>query len=226
MIVPVAAAINPVPLRADPRRATVRPQDGAGDDEAGAPPMDRVSISSEASRPEGEGPRSSLKADGLDQSEQREVQRLQQSDSEVRAHEAAHQAAAGALGGGASFTYQSGPDGKQYAVGGEVPIRVTPGRTPEETIENARQVRAAALAPANPSAQDLAVATSAAQMEAAARAQQARQAAEAYRRVTATTGAGARQHPPGCSCGAEPLATGGRQEEPGARPATSPGLVE
>ncbi len=226
MIVPVAAVLDPVSLRADPRRATVWPPGGAGDDEAGALPLDRVSISSEASQPEGPGPRSPLKADRLDQSEQQEVKLLQQSDSEVRAHEAAHQAAAGALGGGASFTYQAGPDGRQYAVGGEVPIRVAPGRTPEETIENARQVRAAALAPADPSAQDLAVATSAAQMEAAARAQQARQAADAYRRVTATTGAAAHQHRPGCSCGAEPLATGGRQEEPGARPATSPGLVE
>jgi hypothetical protein len=216
MIVPVAAVLDPVSLRTDPRHATVRPPGGAGDDEAGALPPDRVSISSEASQPEGAGPRSPLKANGLDQSERQEVQRLQRSDSEVHAHEAAHQAAAGALGGGASFTYQAGPDGRQYAVGGEVPIRVAPGRTPEETIENARQVRAAALAPADPSAQDLAVATSAAQMEAAARTQQARQAADAYRRVTGTSGAAARQHPAGCSCGAEPLATGQRQEEPGA----------
>ncbi len=226
MIVPVAAVLDPVPLRADPRSSTVRPQDGAGDHEAWALPPDRVSISSEASQPESAGPTRPFKANGLDQSEQQEVQRLQQRDSEVHAHEAAHQAAAGALGGGASFTYQSGPDGRRYAVGGEVPVRVAPGRTPEETIENARQVRAAALAPADPSAQDLAVATSAAQMEAVARAQMARQAADAYRRVTATTGAGARPHPPGCSCGAEPLATGRRQEEPGARSATSPGLVE
>ncbi len=187
MIVPVAAILDPISLRADPRRARLRPP--GGDDEAGALFPDRVSISSEASQPEGVGPRSPLKANDLDQSERQEVQRLQKSDSEVRAHEAAHQAAAGALGGGASFTYQSGPDGRPYAVGGEVPIRVAPGRTPEETIENARQVRAAALAPADPSAQDLAVAASAAQMEAAARAQQARQAADAYRRVTGTSGA-------------------------------------
>ena len=87
----------------------------------------------------------------------------------MRAHEAAHQAAAGGLGGAASFTYATGPDGRRYAVGGEVPVSLRSGHTPQETIANAQAVRSAALAPADPSAQDLAVAAQATQMEAEAR---------------------------------------------------------
>ena len=97
--------------------------------------------------------------------EKREVNELQARDTEVRAHEAAHQAAGGGLAGGASFSYQRGPDGKMYAIGGEVPISFKEGRTPEETIANARQVKAAAMAPANPSPQDYAVANTATMME-------------------------------------------------------------
>jgi hypothetical protein len=96
---------------------------------------------------------------------------LRHRDAEVRAHEAAHAAAAGALGGGASFEYATGPDGRSYAVGGEVPVEMAAGHTPEETIRNAAQLRAAALAPAQPSAQDRAVAAEASAMEAAARAE-------------------------------------------------------
>jgi hypothetical protein len=97
------------------------------------------------------------------------VSKLSARDTAVRAHEAAHQAAAGGLGGAASFSYETGPDGKRYAVGGEVPVSLRPGRTPQETIANAQTVRSAALAPADPSAQDLAVAAQASQMEAQAR---------------------------------------------------------
>jgi hypothetical protein len=75
------------------------------------------------------------------------------------------------LGGAVSFTYETGPDGKSYAVGGEVPVDMSSGRTPEETLAKAEQIRAAALAPADPSPQDLSVAAEASQMEAAAREQ-------------------------------------------------------
>jgi hypothetical protein len=68
--------------------------------------------------------------------------------------------------------------------GGEVSVRLATGRTPEETIANARRVRAAALAPSDPSPQDLAVAARSSAMEAAARAQQARRAAAAYGRAS------------------------------------------
>lgn len=45
--------------------------------------------------------------------------------------------------------------------GGEVPISFKEGSTPQETIANAREVVAAAMAPANLSPQDYAVASSA-----------------------------------------------------------------
>ena len=101
----------------------------------------------------------------LSPEEKQLIAKLQSRDLEVRAHEAAHQAAGGGLAGGASFEYQRGPDGKMYAVGGEVPIAFKEGSTPEETIANARQIKAAAMAPANPSPQDYAVASSATMME-------------------------------------------------------------
>ncbi len=100
------------------------------------------------------------------------VRSLQARDQQVHAHEAAHLAASGGLAtSGASYTYQRGPDGVSYAIGGEVSIDVSRGRSPEETIARAALVRAAALAPADPSGQDLAVAAAASQMEQQARAE-------------------------------------------------------
>ncbi len=101
-----------------------------------------------------------------------QMQALKGRDREVRAHEAAHMAAAGGLArGGASFSYETGPDNRRYAVGGEVSIDTSPGKTPEETLQKAQTIRAAAQAPAKPSQQDLAVAASAGQMAAEARAE-------------------------------------------------------
>ncbi len=106
----------------------------------------------------------------LSEDEQRAVERLQQRDREVRAHEAAHKAAAGRHArGGASFEYEVGPDGKRYAVGGEVQIDTSKvSGDPQATIEKARIIQRAATAPAEPSAQDRRVALEAAAMEAAA----------------------------------------------------------
>ena len=101
----------------------------------------------------------------LSPEEKQLVAKLQARDAEVRAHEAAHQATGGGLAGGASFEYKKGPDGKMYAVGGEVPIAFKEGLSPKETIANARQIKAAAMAPANPSPQDYSVASSATMME-------------------------------------------------------------
>lgn len=107
---------------------------------------------------------------GLTDEERRTVAELQKRDREVRAHEMAHLAAgAGVTRGGASYSYQRGPDGRLYAVGGEVGIDTSRGRSPEETIDRARQIRAAALAPAQPSSQDMKVAAAASQMEMQAR---------------------------------------------------------
>ncbi len=100
-----------------------------------------------------------------------QVRELQSIDRNVKAHEAAHQAAGGGLAGAASFSYTRGPDNQMYATAGEVPIRMQKGRTPEETIANARQVVAAAMAPADPSPQDYRVAANALKMEFEARAE-------------------------------------------------------
>lgn len=65
-------------------------------------------------------------------------------DREVRAHEQAHMAAAGAYSRG-------GPDNRQYAVGGEVQIDTSAvSGDPEATIRKAQTVRRAANAPATP----------------------------------------------------------------------------
>ena len=96
-----------------------------------------------------------------------ELTKLRKQDQEVRNHEQAHLAAAGGIAnGGATFSFQRGPDGKQYAVGGEVSIDTSPvSGNPEATIQKAKQIRAAALAPSNPSAQDRAVAATATALE-------------------------------------------------------------
>ncbi len=105
-------------------------------------------------------------ANRLTPKEQDQVRKLAARDSQVRAHEAAHLAAAGSLAsGGASFSFQKGPDGKFYAIGGEVQIDTSPGSNPQETQSKSRQIRAAALAPADPSPQDLKVAAAASTME-------------------------------------------------------------
>ncbi|HED0619267.1 TPA: hypothetical protein R4K79_001381 [Campylobacter jejuni] len=110
----------------------------------------------------------------LSQKEVAQVRELQSIDRNVKAHEAAHQAAGGGLAGAASFTYTRGPDNhdnQMYATAGEVPISMQKGNTPEETIANARQIAAAAMAPADPSPQDYKVAANAAKMEFEARAE-------------------------------------------------------
>jgi len=106
----------------------------------------------------------------LTEEEQQQVNELRQRDAEVKSHEAAHLGAAGGLArGGASYEYQKGPDGNNYAVGGEVSIDSSPVKgDPKATISKAQQIRSAALAPANPSSQDHKVAAKASQMEAEA----------------------------------------------------------
>ncbi len=117
---------------------------------------------------------SSRRAD-LTETEQRRVAELAARDREVRTHEQAHVAAAGNLfRGGPFYNYTKGPDGRNYATSGHVNIDTGPGATPEETIERAARVRRAALAPAEPSGADRAVAAQAARLEAEARAELAK----------------------------------------------------
>jgi len=109
----------------------------------------------------------------------REIADLKARDQRVRAHEAAHLTAAGGLArGGASYTYERGPDGVAYAVGGEVSIDTSPvPGNPAATLAKAHQIQAAAMAPADPSPQDRSVAAAASAM--AAQAQREVQRAQA-----------------------------------------------
>lgn len=111
-------------------------------------------------------------ATGQTPAEARQIAELRRVDQRVRAHEFAHlSAGSGVVAGGARYQYTVGPDGRRYAVAGEVPIDGSPGRTPEETLIKAQTIRRAALAPVDPSTTDRRVAAQAAAMEAEARAE-------------------------------------------------------
>lgn len=118
----------------------------------------------------------------LSKEAQKQVEQLKARDQEVRTHEQAHVAAAGPyFRGGPNYSYQRGPDGNRYAVGGSVQIDSSPvAGDPEATIAKAQVVRRAALAPAEPSNTDRKVAAAASQME-----------AEAQRELAAERGVGA-----------------------------------
>lgn len=107
------------------------------------------------------------------------IRQLESRDREVRAHEQAHKSVGGQYTGAISYTYQRGPDGVNYAIGGEVSISVSPVQgDPQATIEKADTVRRAALAPAEPSAQDRSVAAQATQLKAEALSELNQQQAE------------------------------------------------
>lgn len=98
----------------------------------------------------------------LSPEQRRQLAELRTRDREVRAHEAAHQAVAGRFAGPVKFDFQRGPDGQLYATGGQVQVDTSPVPGDlEATIDKMETIRAAALAPGNPSAQDQAVAAQA-----------------------------------------------------------------
>ena len=100
-------------------------------------------------------------AERLSEDEKREVANLKARDREVRAHEQAHMAAGGPYAGAASYDTVRGPDGRQYAVGGEVQIDTSPAGDPRQTIAKMDVIIRAAMAPADPSPQDRQVAQAA-----------------------------------------------------------------
>lgn len=129
-------------------------------------PRDQVSLSAEGKQASKESNNQELSEE-----EQKQVQELKDRDREVRVHEQAHAAVGGQYAGAPSYEYETGPDNKRYAVGGEVSIDVSEEEKPEDTVQKMQVVRAAALAPAEPSTQDLKVAAEASQKENKARAQ-------------------------------------------------------
>lgn len=119
-----------------------------------------------------------------EQKEQQALTQLKQRDAEVRAHEQAHASVGGQYAGSPSYEYERGSDGNNYAVAGEVPIDVAAiPNDPQQTIEKMQQVRAAALAPQEPSGADRAIAAEATQQIAQAQAELSAQQASL---VTAT----------------------------------------
>lgn len=153
----------------EPNPVNAMPQDA----QHGHEQEDQVQISDQARERFGEksGSDTGIKDEkDLSQEEKREVEKLKKVDQDVKAHENAHMAAGSdVVVGGASYEYARGPDGKMYAVGGEVKIDTSRESSPEATIRKMQKVRRAALAPAQPSAQDRSVAARATQIEAEAR---------------------------------------------------------
>ncbi len=105
-----------------------------------------------------------------DEQEQQKIDELKKRDTEVQVHEQAHVGAGGQYAGSPSYSYETGPDGKKYAVSGEVSIDTSKvPNDPQATLVKAQQIKRAALAPADPSSQDRSVAAKAEQMASTAR---------------------------------------------------------
>jgi hypothetical protein len=154
------------------------------------------------------------KAGELSEQQQKEVQRLKERDREVRQHEQAHVAAAGRYAkGGPQYEFTRGPDGRQYATGGEVSIDTSPASTPEATVAKMQQVRRAALAPAEPSPQDRRVAAEASAAEIKARQELVKARAEGSDEAGAA---------PAAEAGDESSGSGTRTSTPAATAAVSP----
>ena len=170
----------PTSVQPEPNERTSAPQPAPNE------PAAQVSISTAGSRLARESETRAAQATEpgasgeLTPDEEREVEDLRQRDREVRAHEAAHKAAAGSLSSGAaSFSFTTGPDGRRYATSGEVSIDTSAvSGDPDATVRKLLQVRAAALAPASPSGQDRKVAAQASAQVQAARAEAAQEQLE------------------------------------------------
>lgn len=100
-----------------------------------------------------------------------EIEQLAERDREVRRHEQAHQAVGGQYTGAVSYVFTQGPDGRKYAIAGEVSVDLSRASDPEDTIQKMEQIKRAALAPAEPSSQDRQIAAEAAQIIVDARAE-------------------------------------------------------
>jgi len=136
--------------------------DGPYNSSVGTPPSEKKETSSST-------------ATELTPSEKSIVTRLQATDTAVKAHERAHiSAGAGVILSGANFVYQKGPDERLYAVGGEVAIDTASENEPEATVKKMQIVRAAALAPSDPSPTDYQVAATASMLQMQARLEMAR----------------------------------------------------
>ena len=131
---------------------------------------DGPNASSEA-KPEAKGTKENDPGNRIDVKQQAIIRELASRDREVRAHELAHTTVGGVYASAASFSYKRGPDGRLYAIGGEVRIDASPiPGDPQATLEKSTIIRRAALAPADPSVADRRIASSATAMSIQARA--------------------------------------------------------
>ena len=106
------------------------------------------------------------------------LDKLKARDSLVRGHEQAHILAAGGQAAGLpQYVYQTGPDGRQYAIGGSVQISVvSSSANPEEAARQAETASRAATANGEMSLADMRTAIQAAALAVKARSR----AADAY----------------------------------------------
>lgn len=178
-------ASNPTELQLSPTRASASPDALAenyilgGGESSSEKASKQVENSDEGAKQGGkadESERSGESVTQLSEEELKMIEELKARDREVKAHEQAHKSVGGQYTGAVSYSYQSGPDGKRYAVGGEVPIDVSPiPGDPQATITKMTVVKAAATAPAEPSTQDQLVAAQAARQLAEAQSDLAEQ---------------------------------------------------
>lgn len=209
---PAARSVSPVATATTSNAAgTQDPAANAG--LVTAPGTTQAQGTDEASKSEQSNP-SATSAKGLDgqeltEEEQAEVEDMKARDSEVRTHENAHKSAGGQYAASPSYTYETGPDGKRYITDGEVSIDVGKEDDPQDTIEKMQVVKRAAMAPAQPSAQDRQVYAEASQKEAEARQELAQEKQEEAQGSTNSSNAAANSRAQGTNAAAQSSASQG-----------------
>ncbi len=115
--------------------------------EVGAVSNESARDSSVATQSAAQRARSGVAAESeLTSAKRQVISELAARDREVRDHEAAHTNTGGRFTGASSFTYERGPNGRNYAVAGEVSIQVSSSaiESPQDAVERVQAVRRAA----------------------------------------------------------------------------------
>lgn len=178
-LAPIEEETAPPPKAADsvPKKAKTRPEEQSPEERAAGRAEAGVMLASdaclgrlkaadeEAADKSGDPKNDEEKEEGaapggqnLDEEEKQQIEELKRRDREVKAHEQAHIAASAGLAGAPSYDYQTGPDGKRYAIGGNVSLRSSGSSDPATALRDAETIKRAATAPADPSSTDRAVA--------------------------------------------------------------------
>jgi hypothetical protein len=131
----------------------------------------------------------------LSAEELQKLRELERKDQQVRTRDMAFLAAAGGAAGSVALEYETGPDGRRYAVGADIKLDTSAGATPEQTLAKARALRAATMSARSDSSADASAAAKAVRMEAEARAEIERaRAAERERAIEQAASEPARSH--------------------------------